>query len=147
VRFGVPGPLGSIVESRDPRRASRTPEFNRWLASLNPERRAKVVAAVDLVTARGSTLGRPHVDVIHAARMHKLKELRIDRGARVLFAFDSNRHPVMLLGGDKTGKWNRWYPTMIDQAQRLYADHERRLGKEPPWWNRDMGRDDPPRSR
>lgn len=96
---------------------------------------------------RGSTLGRPHVDVIHGSRMHKLKELRIDRSARVLFAFDSNRNPVMLVGGDKTGKWNRWYPPMIRQAQRLYADHERSLGKEPPWWNRDVGRGGPPRSR
>jgi hypothetical protein len=136
-----------VEASRHPRRAIRTPEFNRWLAGLSAERRAKVTAATELVTTRGWTLGRPHVDVIHGSRMHKLKELRIDRGARVLFAFDSNRNPVMLVGGDKTGKWNRWYPPVIRQAQRLYADHERSLGKEPPWRNRDVGRGGPPRSR
>jgi hypothetical protein len=27
----------------------------------------------------------------------------------------------MLVGGDKTGKWNRWYPRNIELAERLYA--------------------------
>jgi pyruvate/2-oxoglutarate dehydrogenase complex dihydrolipoamide acyltransferase (E2) component len=31
----------------------------------------------------------------------------------------------MLLGGDKTGKWNRWYPRNIERAKRLYDEHER----------------------
>lgn len=110
------------------------------MAALDPDRRVRVMALMKLVAARGSTLGRPHVDVIHGSRMHKLKELRVDRGARVLFAFDSNRNPVMLVGGDKTGKWNRWYPGPVRKAERHYIDHERRLGKEPPGWNRDTGR-------
>ncbi len=62
--------------------------------------------------------------------MHKLKEARVDRGTRVLFAFDSNRSPVMLVGGDKSGKWNRWYGPKIRLAERLYLEHERRIGKE-----------------
>ncbi len=49
----------------------------------------------------------------------------------MLFAFDSNQNAVMLLGGDKAGKWNRWYPHKIKLAERLYADHERSIGKEP----------------
>jgi hypothetical protein len=77
------------------------------------------------------TLGRPHVDVIHRSRFHKLKEARIDRGMRALFAFDSNRNLVMLVGGDKTGKWNRWYPAKIRLTERLYLNHERSIGKEP----------------
>lgn len=36
----------------------------------------------------------------------------------------------MLVGGDKAGKWNRWYPAKIHLAERLYLDHERRIGKE-----------------
>jgi hypothetical protein len=82
------------------------------------------------VAAAGPTLGRPQVDVIHGSRVHKLKEARVDHGIRVLFAFDSNRDPVMLVGGDKTGKWNRWYPQMIRLAERLYLEHERSIGKE-----------------
>ena len=107
-----------------------TPEFQRWMGGLDPELRAKVAGAVARISRVGPTLGRPHVDVIHGSRLHKLKEARVDRGTRVLFAFDSNRNAVMLVGGDKTGKWNRWYPHKIQLAERLYLDHERSIGKE-----------------
>jgi hypothetical protein len=119
-----------------PRRAAMTDEFARWSRSLDSERQSKVSAAINRIVERGPTLGRPHVDVIHGSRLHKLKEAGIDRGTRVLFAFDSNRNAVMLLGGDKTGRWNRWYPSKVQQAERLYADHERNIGKEARWLNR-----------
>jgi hypothetical protein len=109
----------------------RTREFQSWLGTLDAERRAKVRGAAARIATGGPTLGRPHVDVIHGARMHKLKEARIDRSTRVLFAFDSNQNAVMLVGGDKTGKWNRWYPKQIKDAERLYFEHERSIGKEP----------------
>ena len=107
-----------------------TGEFQRWSSGLDPERRAKLAGAVAHIARAGPTLGRPHVDGIRGSRLHKLKEARIDRGTRVLFAFDSNRTPVMLVGGDKTGKWSRWYPRKIRLAERLYLDHERSIGKE-----------------
>lgn len=107
-----------------------TAEFQRWSSVLDRERSAKVNAMARRVAAGGPTLGRPHVDVIHGSRVRKLKEARVDRGTRVLFAFDSNRNPVMLVGGDKTAKWNRWYPPRIRLAERLYLDHERSIGKE-----------------
>ncbi len=113
------------------RRVVATGEFRRWSGTLGAERRAKVEGAMARIAAVGPTLGRPHVDVIHGSRVHKLKEARIDRGVRVLFAFDSNQNAVMLVGGDKTGKWNRWYPQKVELAERLYADHERSIGKEP----------------
>jgi hypothetical protein len=107
-----------------------TAEFQRWSRGLDAERKAKVGGMIARITASGPTLGRPHVDVIHGSRVRKLKEARVDRGIRVLFAFDSNQNPVMLVGGDKTGKWNRWYPQNIQLAERLYLDHERSIGKE-----------------
>ena len=85
---------------------------------------------IELIVQNGPTLGWPHVGKIHGSRVNKLKEARVDRGVRVLFAFDSNRNPVMLVGGDKAGKWNRWYPPMIRAAERLLLDHERSIGKE-----------------
>lgn len=121
---GSPAPVAA-------RRVTQTAEFERWSRSLDAERQRKVAGAVLRVAETGPTLGRPHVDVIHGSRLHKLKEARVDRGMRVLFAFDSNRNAVMLVGGDKSGEWNRWYPTKIKLAERLYADHERRIGKEP----------------
>jgi hypothetical protein len=111
----------------------KTAEFDRWAVGLNPERAEKVNAVIAHIVDAGPTLGRPHVDVIHGSRVRKLKEARVDRNVRVLFAFDSNRNPVMLLGGDKTGKWNRWYPQQIQRAERLYLDHERSIGRGSQW--------------
>lgn len=129
-----------------PRRVVRTDEFARWSQRLPAERQAKLEGAIRRVREGGPNLGRPHVDVIHGSKLHKLKEVRVDRGVRVLFAFDSKQDAVMLLGGDKTGKWNRWYPKMVQRAERLYREHERRNGKEPPW-QRQTTRKPPPRSR
>jgi hypothetical protein len=107
-----------------------TAEFQRWSRTLAPERRANIKGVLARIAAGGPTLGRPQVDVIHGSRMHKLKEARVNRRIRVLFAFDSNQNAVMLVGGDKTGKWNRWYRQKIPLAERLYLDHERSIGKE-----------------
>lgn len=109
-----------------------TPEFRQWRGSLRPEQQAKVKAALARAARGGPTLGRPLVDVIHGSSICKLKEVRVDRGTRVLFAFDSNQNVAALVGGDKTGKWNRWYPEHIKRAERAYIEHERRNGKEPP---------------
>jgi hypothetical protein len=125
-----------------------TAEFQRWSRTLDEERRAKVGGAIVRIVDGGPTLGRPHVDVIHGSRVRKLKEARVDRGMRLLFAFDSNQNAVMLVGGDKTGKWNRWYPRKIELAERLYADHERSIGKEPRCLSqRTAARTSTPRSR
>jgi hypothetical protein len=113
-----------------------TDEFRRWSQDLPADRQEKVDGALRRIVEAGPTAGRPHVDVIHGSRVHKLKEARIDRGTRVLFAFDSNQNAVMLLGGDETGKWDRWYPKNVRQAERLYADHERSIGKAPASLNR-----------
>lgn len=125
-----------------------TGEFQRWFGTLGAERRDNVAGALMRIVAGGPTVGRPHVDVIHGSRVRKLKEARVDRGTRVLFAFDSNRRAIMLVGGDKTGTWNRWYPQKIKLAERLYLEHERSIGKEPRCLSqREAGRTSSPRSR
>jgi len=135
-------------ERKRARRVDVTAEFQRWFRTLDVERRAKVSGALARIADSGPTLGRPHVDVIQRSRVHKLKEARVDRGMRVLFAFDSNQNAVMLVGGDKTGKWNRWYPQKIQLAEQLYLDHERRNGKEARCLSqRGAGRTSSPRSR
>jgi hypothetical protein len=115
---------------------------------LDPELRDKVIGAEARVLKEGPTLGRPRVDTIHGSRLAKLKEARIDRSVRVLFAFDSNQDAVMLVGGDKAGKWERWYPPNIKAAERLYDTHERSIGKEPRCLSqREASRTSPGRSR
>lgn len=86
--------------------------------------------ALQYVAKAGPTLGRPRADSIHGAHVHNLKELRVERTVRVLYAFDPNRTAVMLLGGDKIGSGNRWYRRMVAEAERLYVDHLRSIGKE-----------------
>jgi hypothetical protein len=131
-----------VVPAR-PRTVHRTDDFQRWQQTLDAERRTKVSAAIGHVVAGGPTLGSPHVEKIKRTNLHRLKEVRVDLGIRLLFAFDSNRDAVMLVGGDKTGKWNGWYEPNIKRAERLYADHERSIGKEPRCLSRDAARRTP----
>ncbi len=46
---------------------------------------------------------------------------------RLLFAFDPERHAILLLAGDKAGNWQRWYTKNIPIADRLFDEHLRRL--------------------
>ncbi len=56
-----------------------------------------------------------------------LKELRTSTSTSVLrtfFAFDPKQNGVLLCGGDKQGKKERWwYRQMIAAAERLYIEH------------------------
>ncbi len=55
-----------------------------------------------------------------AARLEGRSEIR------VLFAFDPTRSALLLLGGDKTGNWQRWYRQNIPLAEQLYLDYTTR---------------------
>jgi hypothetical protein len=48
----------------------------------------------------------------------------------VLFAFDPRRHAILLLGGDKSGKWEEWYETAVPAADALYDTHLAELREE-----------------
>jgi hypothetical protein len=66
----------------------------------------------------------PLVDTITASNIKNLKELRPgSRGTseiRILFVFDPWRSAILLVAGDKSGKWNRWYAEAIPRAEHLY---------------------------
>jgi hypothetical protein len=54
----------------------------------------------------GPHLGRPHVDTLQGSRHSNMKELRFtaaDGVWRVAFAFDPERHAILLVAGDKSG--------------------------------------------
>lgn len=60
-----------------------------------------------------------------------MKELRPRGGhMRVLFAFDPRRTALLLLGGDKSGRWHTWYAEAIPQADQLYDEHLEALRRE-----------------
>lgn len=104
-----------------------TDEFEQWFRdTLDARERAAVGRVLELLTERGLRLGRPHVDTLAGTTLANLKELRAHTNVaelRVLFAFDPRRTAILLLGGNKAGKWDRWYRQAIPQAEALYSQH------------------------
>lgn len=108
-----------------------TDEFGAWWETLSTEEQERVSAAVELLEERGPNLGRPIVDRIAGSSVHNLKELRPSAtNIRILFAFGPVRSAILLLGGDKTGEWERWYVVAIPVAERLFAEYLEDLGRE-----------------
>lgn len=48
----------------------------------------------------------------------------------MLFIFDPIRRAVLLLGGNKSGRWVEWYREAIPQAERIYAEYLAELREE-----------------
>jgi hypothetical protein len=108
-----------------------TDQFRDWFEELDEAAQAAVSKAVEELQRGGPALGRPFVDTIKRSRHANMKELRPPEGhLRVLFAFDPLRTAILLIGGDKTGRWRTWYDTMIPLADRLYDEHLIFLRKE-----------------
>lgn len=51
------------------------------------------------------------------------------RPFRILYAFDTRRVAILLIGGDKTGR-DRWYDEFVPRADNLYEEHLRILREE-----------------
>lgn len=82
---------------------------------------------MDHLAQEGPNLGRPMADRIHGGRLHNLKELRPGSSGssevRMLFVFDPDRRAVILVAGDKAGRWHRWYTECIPIAEARYAEY------------------------
>jgi hypothetical protein len=80
-----------------------------------------------VLSGRGPDEGRPLVDRVKGSRLHNLKELRPastgDSEVRILFVFDPVRRMVLLVAGDKSRNWQRWYEESIPLAEARYAEH------------------------
>jgi hypothetical protein len=105
-----------------------TDEFGDWFAGLGAKEQEAVTARVELLAARGPSLGRPAVDTIHGSRHAHMKELRAELLIRILFAFDPRRTAILLLGGSKRGadhglRWNDWYAVAVRRADDLYDEY------------------------
>ncbi|HET8661203.1 MAG TPA: type II toxin-antitoxin system RelE/ParE family toxin [Micromonosporaceae bacterium] len=87
-----------------------------------------------IVDGRGPDEGRPLVDRIKGSQLHNLKELRPastgETEVRILFVFDPIRQMVLLVAGDKSGNWRRWYDVAIPLAEARYAEHLATLNDE-----------------
>lgn len=109
-----------------------TDQFGQWWGDLTEDQQEALRARVELLEERGPDLGRPVVDTIVGSRHQNMKELRASKGAalRVLFIFDPLRRALLLLGGDKSGRWERWYQEAIPQADALYDEYLQELRDE-----------------
>lgn len=103
-----------------------TREYNTWFADLTDDEQERIVAAVRILRQDGPALGRPLVDHIKMSRHANMKELRV-RHIRILFAFDPNQQALLLIGGNKEGRWDRWYDEYVPEADRLFDLHVKKI--------------------
>jgi hypothetical protein len=104
-----------------------TRQVRDWLHALrssDPVTRRLVAEAIDCLLDEGPALGRPLVDRITGSGLHNLKELRPGTSGgsevRILFIFDPVRNAVLLVAGDKSGRWKEWYTDAIPAAEAAY---------------------------
>jgi len=106
-----------------------TDEFEMWWHSLSVDEQQHIAASVELLQEHGPGLGRPVADTITSSRHPNMKELRAGT-TRTLFAFDPRRNAILLLGGDKSGRWQVWYQRAVPKADDLYDEHLNMLKNE-----------------
>ncbi len=97
-------------------------EFEAWWRKLDVGQQELLDQRLRLLGNQGPGPGRPAVDTLVGSKLANLKELRAGT-IRVLFAFDPRRTAILLLGGDKRGRWSRWYLDASPAAERIYARH------------------------
>lgn len=83
--------------------------------------------AILVLERNGPSEGRPLVDTVTASRVANMKELRPPSAGRsevrILFVFGPWRSAVLLVAGDKSGRWEHWYRQAIPQAELLYEEY------------------------
>lgn len=83
--------------------------------------------AILVLEQSGPSQGRPLVDTITASHLPNMKELRPPSTrrseVRILFVFDPWRSVVLLIAGDKSGRWSEWYRQAVPEAERLYEQY------------------------
>ena len=108
-----------------------TDEFGEWFDGIGEEAQEDVALAVEKLEERGPALPRPLADTVEGSRHSNMKELRpLGTNIRVLFAFDPRRMAILLIGGDKTDRWRKFYEEMVPVADDLYDEHLDQLREE-----------------
>ena len=114
-----------------------TDEVAAWLQHLqatDPKTADLIDDAIYSLSCSGPALGRPLVDTITGSKIKNLKELRPGSSGtsevRVLFVFDPWRSAILLVAGDKAGKWGRWYAEAIPRAEQLYEIYLKERAEE-----------------
>jgi len=114
-----------------------TNEVADWLEQLqasDTKTAGLVDDAIFALSCSGPALGRPLVDTITASKIKNLKELRPGSSGRseirILFVFDPWRSAILLVAGNKAGRWSRWYAEAIPRAEQLYEVYLKERAEE-----------------
>jgi hypothetical protein len=112
-----------------------TNEFGDWWDGLTEQEQDDVDVTVGVLEHTGPTLTEPLSKVIKSSKHYpKMKELRISstdgNRLRVFYAFDPRRTAIMLIGGNKTGRWKEFYDEYVPIADELYKEHLREIKDE-----------------
>jgi hypothetical protein len=101
--------------------------FDAEFSALTEGLQDELLAHANLLATFGPQLGRPTVDTLKGSKHANMKELRFSWNGevwRVAFAFDPQRHAVLLVGGDKGGAdQRRFYKRLLSVADRRYDEH------------------------
>ncbi|WP_243390362.1 type II toxin-antitoxin system RelE/ParE family toxin [Bifidobacterium margollesii] len=93
--------------------------------TLDRPSRVQILAAIKVLEECGPNLKRPLVGKIEGSVIKSMKELRPGSSGnseiRILFVFDPRRRAIMLVGGDKQRKWDKWYRRAIPEAEARYV--------------------------
>lgn len=122
------------------------PLFDRWLVRLiegNPDVGGEVMALLAALEKHGMGLGDPESHPV-ATSTSRLRALRRTPPTsvtpyaegppvlRILYGFavppGGGTRAVVLYGGDKSTRSNRWYPPATAEAERRLGDFCRRMG-------------------
>jgi len=109
-----------------------TDEFGEWWDTLDQEELRSIAVCVMLLQKKGPTLPFPYSSGITGSKHRHMRELRVQHKGdpyRILYAFDSRRAAILLIGGNKSGH-DRWYHQYIPKADKLYDEHLELLKKE-----------------
>jgi hypothetical protein len=105
-------------------------EFQPEFHALPEAVRDELVTRLGVLAEFGPSLGRPNVDTLEGSSFGNMKELRfqLDGLWRFAFAFDPQRHAVVLVGGNKEGERQKaFYQELIRIADERFAAHVKSL--------------------
>lgn len=107
-------------------------DFSTWFEALEEDLQDEIKATLKVLAELGPALRRPRVGKIEGSKHSEMKELVVQYKGdpwRILFAFDPQRHAILLVGGDKTGD-KRWYKVNIPIADTRFDKHLAELKKQ-----------------
>lgn len=107
-------------------------DFSTWFESQEDDLQDEIKAVLKVLAEFGPALRRPRVGYIEGSKHPQMKELIVQYQGepwRILFAFDQERHAILLVGGNKTGD-NRWYKKNVPIADTRFDRHLAELEEE-----------------